>query len=172
MFANHREDIRQIEAGMIGAIIGGRLGTGDTLCDPRFPMMLDAMSVPNPVIGIVVEPETQEDHAKLGVALERLAIEDPSFRVRTDAETGQIVISGMGELHLEIVVDRLQREFGVRARVGKPQVAYRETLTRRAEGENRFVRQTGPRGEYGHVRLVVEPVDRGGGVIYENRAST
>jgi len=178
MFANHREDIRQVEAGMIGAVVStpgaGRLGTGDTLCDPRFPLLLDAMSVPNPVIGVVVEPETEEDHGKLGVALERLAIEDPSFRVRTDAETGQIVISGMGELHLEIVVDRLRREFGVKARVGNPTVAYRETVTRRAEGENKFVRVAGgpggPRGEYGHVQLVVEPVDRGGGYIYENRA--
>jgi len=121
-------------------------------------------------MGIAVEPETEEDHAKLAAALERLAIEDPSFRVRTDVETGQIVITGMGELHLEIVVDRVLREFGVRARVGAPQVAYRETITRRAEGENKFVRQMGPRGEYAHVRLVVEPTDRGGGYIYENRA--
>jgi elongation factor G len=132
--------------------------------------MLDAIAVPSAVMGIVVEPETQEDHAKLLVSLERLSIEDPSFRVKTDTETGQIVISGMGELHLEVVVDRLRREFGVKARVGNPQVAYRETITRRAEGENKFVRQLGPRGEYGHVRLVVEPTDRGGGYVYENRA--
>jgi elongation factor G len=171
MFANHREDIRQIEAGMIGAVIGGRLATGDTLCDPRHPVLLDPIVVPNPVMGVVVEPETAEEQAKLVAALERLAVEDPSFRVRTDSESGQLVISGMGELHLEIIVDRLQREFGVRARVGKPQVAYRETVTRRAEGENRFVRQVGQRGEYGHVRLVVEPTDRGGGYVYENRAS-
>ncbi|MEO8702537.1 MAG: elongation factor G, partial [Kofleriaceae bacterium] len=169
MFANHREDIRQIEAGMIGALfhpgnvdVTTKLATGDTLCDPRSPILLDAIPVPSAVIGVVVEPETDEDHAKLARALERLAIEDPSFRVRTDAESGQLVISGMGELHLEIVVDRLQREFGVRARVGKPHVAYRETVTRRGEGENKFVRQLGPRGEYGHVRLVVEPTDRGG----------
>jgi len=127
--------------------------------------------VPSPVMGVVVEPETAEEQAKLVAALERLATEDPSFRVKTDQESGQLVISGMGELHLEIIVDRLQREFGVRARVGKPQVAYRETVTRRAEGENRFVRQVGQRGEYGHVRLVVEPTDRGGGYVYENRAS-
>jgi elongation factor G len=170
MFANHREDIRQIEAGMIGAVIGGKLATGDTLCDPRKPILLDAITVPNPVMGITVEPETQEDHAKLLVSLERLAIEDPSFRIHADVESGQIVISGMGELHLEIVVDRLRREFGVKARVGHPQVAYRETVTRRAEGENKFVRQMGPRGEYGHVQLVVEPTDRGGGYVYENRA--
>ena len=176
MFANHREDIRQIDTGMIGAVVSAvgtsKLATGDTLCDPRSPLLLDAMTVPNPVMGVALEPETDEDHAKLAHALERLAIEDPSFRVRTDVDSGQIVISGMGELHLEIVVDRLRREYGVKARVGNPQVAYRETITRRAEGENRFVRTTGPRGEYGHVKLVVEPTDRGGGYVYENRAST
>jgi len=201
MFANHREDIRQIEAGMIGAVVypaarsesgplhlgpavhptvqgvdgvhyRGRLATGDTLCDPRAPILLDPIVAPNPVMGIVVEPDSEADHAKLLSALERLAIEDPSFRVNADPESGQIVISGMGELHLEIVVDRLRREFGVHARVGNPQVAYRETVTRRAEGENKFVRQLGPRGEYGHVQLVVEPTDRGGGYVYENRAST
>jgi elongation factor G len=176
MFANHREDIRQIEAGMIGALLhppsaSTKLATGDTLCDPRAPILLDAILVPNAVMGVAVVPETDEDHAKLGKALERLAIEDPSFHVRTDPESGQIVISGMGELHLEIVVERLRREFGVRARVGNPRVAYRETVSRRSEGENRFVRQLGPRGEYGHVRLVVEPTDRGGGYVYENRAS-
>jgi elongation factor G len=170
MFANHREDIRQIEPGMIGAVIGGRLATGDTLCDPRAPILLDPITVPNPVMGIVIEPDSEADHAKLLASLERLAVEDPSFRVKTDPESGQIVISGMGELHLEIVVDRLRREFGVNARVGNPQVAYRESITRRAEGENKFVRQLGPRGEYGHVRLVVEPTDRGGGYVYENRA--
>ncbi|MBX3161954.1 MAG: elongation factor G [Deltaproteobacteria bacterium] len=182
MFANHREDIRQIETGMIGAVVssqgasGGRLATGDTLCDPRSPILLDPMAFPSPVMGIALEPETLEDHAKLAHALERLAIEDPSFRVKTDPESGQIVISGMGELHLEVVVDRLLREFQVRARVGRPQVAYRETVTRRAEGEHRFVRVAGgpggPRGEFGHVRLVVEPTNRGGGYVYENRAPT
>jgi elongation factor G len=176
MFANHHEDIKQIEAGMIGALVhsGGAMrvpvATGDTLCDPRHAILLDPIVVPNPVMGIAVEPETEEDYAKLAHALERLSIEDPSFRVRTDAESGQIVISGMGELHLEIVVDRVLREFGVKARVGAPQVAYRETITKRAEGENKFVRQLGPRGEYGHVRLLVEPIDRGGGIVYENRA--
>ncbi|MBV8758697.1 MAG: elongation factor G [Deltaproteobacteria bacterium] len=170
MFANHREDIRQIEAGMIGAVIGGRLATGDTLCDPRTPVLLDPISVPTAVMGVVVEPETAEDHTRLMHALERMAVEDPSFRVKTDADSGQIVISGMGELHLEIVVERLRREFGVNARVGNPLVAYRETVAHRAEGENKFVRPVGPRGEYGHVRLVVEPTDRGGGYVYENRA--
>ncbi|MDB4959693.1 MAG: fusA [Myxococcales bacterium] len=209
MYANHREDIRQIEAGMIGALFytpaksdparqhslarsasgpigiagaprsaaslqlgsAARLATGDTLCDPRAPILLDPITVPSAVMGVVVEPETEQDLATLIAALERLAIEDPSFRVNTDTESGQIVISGMGELHLDIVVDRLRREFGVKARIGDPQVAYRETITRRAEGENRFVRQLGARGEYGHVRLVVEPTDRGGGYVYENRAS-
>ncbi len=179
MFANHREDIRQIEAGMIGALLhpraselGTKLATGDTLCDPRQPILLDPIVVPGAVMGVHVEPETEEDLAKLGPALARLSIEDPSFRVRVDNDSGQIIISGMGELHLEIVVERLRREFGVKARIGNPQVAYRETISRKAEGENRFVRQLGPRGEYGHVRLVVEPTDRGGGYVYENRAAT
>jgi elongation factor G len=178
MFSNHREDIRQIETGMIGAVVSTskHLATGDTLCDPRAPILLDPMAFPSPVMGIALEPETLEDHAKLAHALERLALEDPSFRVKTDPDSGQILISGMGELHLEIVVDRLLREFHIHARIGKPQVAYRETITKRAEGENRFVRVAagpgGPRGEYGHVSLVVEPTDRGGGYVYENRAPT
>ncbi|MGE5183074.1 MAG: elongation factor G [Acidobacteriota bacterium] len=173
MYANYREDIRLIEAGMIGAIVssaGGKLSTGDTLCDPRAPILLDPIVAPNPVMGVAVEPETEDDHAKLLAALERLAIEDPSFRVKTDADSGQIVINGMGELHLDIIVDRLRREFGVRARVGQPQVAFRETISHRAEAENKFVRAEGPKGSYGHVRLVVEPTDRGGGYVYENRA--
>ncbi|HEY4240324.1 MAG TPA: elongation factor G [Kofleriaceae bacterium] len=174
MFANHREEITRIEAGMIGAILSGssttRIATGDTLCDPTAPVLLGAMAVPEPVIGVIVEPETEADHARLARGLERLAIEDPSFRVHTDAETGQIVIAGMGELHLEIVVERLRREYGVHARVGNPQVAYRETITRRAEGESKFVRPVGPKSDYGHVRLVVEPTDRGGGYVYENHA--
>jgi elongation factor G len=187
MFANHREDIKQIEAGMIGAVHdpvpvtaaplrGSRLSTGDTLADPRAPILLDAMRVPSPVMGVVIEPETDEDVAKIAQALERIAIEDPSFHVTADPDSGQIVISGMGELHLEIIVERMRREFGVNARVGNPQVAYRETVTRRAEGEHKLSRASsrasGPRGEYGHVQLVVEPTDRGGGYVYENRAST
>jgi len=187
MFANHREDIKQIEAGMIGAVHdpvpvtvtplrGARLSTGDTLSDPRAPILLDAMRVPSPVMGVVIEPETDDDVAKIAQALERIAIEDPSFRVHADPDSGQIVISGMGELHLEIVVERMRREFGVKARIGNPQVAYRETVTRRGEGEHKLMRASsrlgGPRGEYGHVQLVVEPTDRGGGYVYENRAST
>ena len=188
MFANHREDIKQIDAGMIGAVHDPvpvtahpslrhtRLSTGDTLSDPRAPILLDAMRVPSPVMGVVIEPETDDDVAKIAQALERIAIEDPSFRVHADPDSGQIVISGMGELHLEIVVERMRREFGVKARIGNPQVAYRETVTRRAEGEHKLMRASsrlgGPRGEYGHVQLVVEPTDRGGGYVYENRAST
>jgi elongation factor G len=209
MFANHREDIKQIEAGMIGAVHdpvpvtedersrgthdalarrnlrgatshpllrSARLSTGDTLADPRAPILLDAMRVPSPVIGVVIEPETDADVAKIAQALERIAIEDPSFHVTADPDSGQIVISGMGELHLEIIVERMRREFGVKARVGNPQVAYRETVTRRAEGEHKIERAStragGFRGEYGHVKLVVEPTDRGGGYVYENRAST
>jgi elongation factor G len=188
MFANHREDIKQIEAGMIGAVHdpvpvtshpslrSTRLSTGDTLADPRAPILLDAMRVPSPVMGVVIEPETDEDVARIAQALERIAIEDPSFRITTDPDSGQTMISGMGELHLEIIVERMRREFGVKARVGNPQVAYRETVTRRGEGEHKLSRTSsragGPRGEYGHVQLVVEPTDRGGGYVYENRAST
>ncbi|HET9620746.1 MAG TPA: elongation factor G [Kofleriaceae bacterium] len=191
LFANHREDIKQIEAGMIGAVHNpqpvtappaapdaprrARLSTGDTLADPRAPILLDAMRVPAPVMGVVIEPETEADIAKVAQALERIAIEDPSFRVTTDPDSGQILISGMGELHLEIIVERMRREFGVRARVGNPQVAYRETVTRRGESDHKLSRArataAGLRGEYGHVRLVVEPTDRGGGYVYENRAS-
>ncbi len=186
MFANHREDITQIETGMIGAIVAShgrvegartmpsKLATGDTLCDPRSPILLDTITVPNAVIGVSVVPETDQDHTRLMNALERLAIEDPSFRVKTDLESGQIVISGMGELHLDIVVDRLRREFGVKAQVGNPQVAYRETITQRATGEHKFVRVAtslaGPRGEYGDVQLAIEPTARGAGFLYENRA--
>jgi elongation factor G len=169
MYANHREDIRQLEAGMIGAIIGSKLGTGDTLCDPRAPILLDNITVPSAVIGVALEPETLEDHARLLTSLERLALEDPSFRVRTDLETGGIVISGMGELHLEIVVDRLRREFGVKARVGARTVAYRETVVRRGEADHTFSRQSPP-AQYGRVHLVVEPTERGAGYVFENRA--
>ncbi len=196
MYANRREDIKQIEAGMIGALhqpvdpatrgkpgslhFGpsqqARLATGQTLCDPRAPIVLDPMTIPEPVMGVAIEPETDDDSARLPAALDRLALEDPSFRVSTDIETGQTVISGMGELHLEIIVERLRRELGVKVRVGAPQVAYRETITRTAEGENKFVRggagAGSARGEYGHVRLVVEPTGRGGGYVYENRAPT
>jgi elongation factor G len=178
MFANHREDIAAIEPGMIGAIVSdatsSKLGTGDTLCDPRSPILLDTMVVPAPVMGLVIEPETDADHERIHRALERLAKEDPSFRVATDAESGQIIIHGMGELHLEIVTDRLRREHHVNARIGSPRVAFRETVTQRADGDHKLARPAqslGGRGEYGHVTLVVEPLARGGGFVYENRAA-
>jgi elongation factor G len=176
MHANHREEIEEVRTGDIAAAIGLRKTmTGDTLSAEQHPLVLEAINFPDPVISVAIEPKTKVDQDKMGIALQKLSEEDPTFRVRTDDETGQTVISGMGELHLDIVVDRLRREFGVKARVGHPLVAYRETITRRADGENRFVRVApsagGSRGEYGHVRLVVEPTDRGGGYVYENRAS-
>jgi elongation factor G len=169
LHANRREDLRELPAGMIGAIetslgaggIGRAIATGDTLCDPTAPIILGPIDVPEPVVGVVVVPETTEDHTRLTDALERLAIEDPSFRVRLDAETGQTVIAGMGELHLEILLERLRTEFGVTARAGRPMVAYRESIRQRAEADERFVRSEP--GRYGHVRLVVEPAERGSG---------
>jgi elongation factor G len=173
MHANHREDIREIPAGMIGAILGGRTATtGDTLCDGARPIVLDKIYVPEPVLSVVVEPATDADHARLGAALAELAAEDPTFRVRVDAETGQTVIHGMGELHLEILVDRLRREFGVEARVGAPQVAYRETVTRRAEawGQHQRTAAAAARADFGAVQLRVEPANRGQGLVFENQA--
>jgi elongation factor G len=173
MHANHREDIREIPAGMIGAILGGRTATtGDTLCDGASPIILDKIYVPEPVMGVVVEPATDADHAKLGAALAELAAEDPTFRVRTDPDTGQTVIHGMGELHLEILVDRLRREFGVEARIGAPQVAYRETVTRTAEawGEHHRTAAAAARADFGAVQLRVEPAHRGQGLVFENQA--
>jgi elongation factor G len=173
MHANHREEVRELPAGMIGAILGGRTATtGDTLCDAGAPIVLDRIYVPEPVVGVVVEPATDADHDKLGHALAELAAEDPTFRVRTDAETGQTVISGMGELHLEILVDRLRREFGVDARIGQPTVAYRETVTRAAEawGRHNRIGAAAARVDFGAVQLRVEPAERGVGVIFENRA--
>jgi elongation factor G len=173
MHANHREDVREIAAGMIGAILGGRTATtGDTLCDAGAPLVLDEIFVPEPVIGVVVEPATAADHARLLAALAELAAEDPTFRVRTDAETGQTVISGMGELHLEILVDRLRREFHIDARIGAPQVAYRETVTRAAEAWGRHERSAPSAPHHGAVALRVEPAERGEGIVFENRAAT
>jgi elongation factor G len=167
MHANKREEIKEIYAGDICAAVGLRdTTTGDTLCDEDKPIVLERMQFPEPVISIAIEPKTKADQEKLGGALARLASEDPSFRVSSDAETGQTLISGMGELHLEIIVDRLMREFKVDANVGKPQVAYRETIRKKVENETRFVRQTGGRGQYGHVVLVVEPQQPGGGFAF------
>jgi elongation factor G len=171
MHANKREEIAECAAGNIAAAVGLRItSTGDTLCDEQAPIVLESLNVPTPVIAITVEPKSVADGDKMGKGLQRLALEDPSFRVTTDPESGQTIISGMGELHLEIIVDRLLREHKVEAAVGKPQVAYRETVTRRAEGEGRFVRQTGGRGMYGHARIVVEPLERGAGYRFENAA--
>jgi elongation factor G len=167
MHANKREEIKDIYAGDICAAVGLRdTTTGDTLCDEDHPIVLERMQFPDPVISIAIEPKTKADQEKLGGALARLASEDPSFRVSSDAETGQTLISGMGELHLEIIVDRLTREFKVDANVGKPQVAYRETIRKIVEHETRFIRQTGGRGQYAHVVLKVEPQPAGGGFAY------
>jgi elongation factor G len=170
MHANKKEEIEAIAAGDIVAAIGLKFATtGDTLCDPDKPIVLESMTFPEPVIAVAIEPKTRADEEKLGIALSRLALEDPTFRVTTEVETSQTLIHGMGELHLEIIVDRLLREFRVEANVGKPQVAYRETIRRPAEAQGRFVRQTGGRGQYGDVYLEVAPNEPGGGVIFENK---
>jgi len=162
MHANKREEISEVYAGDICAMVGLRnAATGDTICEPSAPIVLEAMHFPEPVISVAIEPRTQEDQKKLGGALGKLTNEDPTFRVFTDEETGQTIISGMGELHLEIIIDRLRREFSIGANVGRPQVAYRETITEDAEGEGLFVRQTGGRGQYGHVKLRLAPLTDG-----------
>ena len=169
MHANKREDIEEASAGEIIAIGGMRqVTTGDTVCDENKPIVLEAMEFPAPVIRVAVEPKTRADQDKLGTALSRLAQEDPSFNVSTDQETGQTIIAGMGELHLEIIVDRMKREFGVEANVGKPQVAYRETITQAAPGKEVYKRQTGGRGQYGHVEIEIEPAP-GEGFVFENK---
>jgi len=170
MHANKREDIESISAGDIAAVVGLKdTRTGDTLCDPNKPIVLEAMDFPTPVIAVAIEPKTKADEEKLGQSLARLAMEDPTFKVNVDPETNQTLIHGMGELHLEIIVDRLLREFKVEANVGKPQVAYRETIRQKAEAQGRFVRQTGGRGQYGDVWFEVEPGDPGAGVVFENQ---
>jgi elongation factor G len=165
MHANERHEIKEVYAGDIAAAVGLKdVTTGDTLCDPDHVIVLERMIFPEPVISQAVEPKTKPDQEKMGIALNRLAQEDPSFRVHTDEESGQTIISGMGELHLEILVDRMQREFGVEASVGKPQVAYRETIRAKVDGiEGKFVKQSGGRGQYGHVVLTLEPLEAGKG---------
>ncbi|HNP25694.1 MAG TPA: elongation factor G [Nitrosomonas sp.] len=164
MHANQREEIKEVRAGDIAAAVGLKeVTTGDTLCDPGAIITLEKMDFPDPVIHVAVEPKTKLDQEKMGIALNRLAQEDPSFRVRTDEESGQTIISGMGELHLEIIVDRMKREFGVEANVGAPQVAYREAIKKRVEIEGKFVKQSGGRGQYGHVWLKMEPNEAGKG---------
>nr|WP_255527301.1 elongation factor G [Methylococcus sp. BF19-07] len=169
MHANNREEIKEVRAGDIAAAIGLKdVTTGDTLCDPKAVITLERMEFPEPVISVAVEPKTKADQEKMGIALNKLAQEDPSFRVRTDEESGQTIISGMGELHLEIIVDRMKREFGVDANVGAPQVAYRETIRKSVEQEGKYVRQTGGRGQYGHVWLRIEPLEPGAGYEFVN----
>jgi elongation factor G len=171
MHANHREDVEQVGAGAIAAAVGlKQTTTGDTLCDPQHPVLLESIDFPDPVIDVAVEPKTKADQDKLTTALQRLAEEDPTFRVRTNEETGQTIIAGMGELHLEIIVDRLMREFKVDANVGRPQVAYRETIRNPVTGiHGKFVRQTGGRGQYGHAVINLEPNEQGGGYVFENK---
>ncbi|OYV74260.1 MAG: elongation factor G [Gemmatimonadetes bacterium 21-71-4] len=171
MHANKREEIEEVQAGDIAAAIGLRdTRTGDTLCDDDHPIILEAMKFPNPVIDVAIEPKTKADQDKLAIALQKLAEEDPTFRVHSDPETGQTIISGMGELHLEIIVDRMMREFKVDANIGRPQVAYRETVRRRIEKvEGKFIRQSGGKGQYGHVVINLEPSDPGAGFVFEDR---
>ena len=157
-------------AGEIAAAVGLRFtATGDTLCDEKHPILLESMEFPEPVIDVAIEPKTRADQDKLGLALAKLSEEDPTFKAHTDPETGQTIISGMGELHLEIIVDRLLREFHVDANIGRPQVAYRETIQTSAKAEGRFVRQSGGRGQYGHVWLELEPLERGAGFEFVNK---
>jgi len=164
MHANKREEVKEIFAGQIGAAVGlKQTTTGDTLCDPDKPIILEKITFPEPVISISIEPKSKADQEKMSLALKRLAEEDPTFKIKTDNETGQTIISGMGELHLGILVDRMLREFKVEANIGRPQVAYKETIKKIAEAEGKYIRQTGGRGQYGHVWLRVEPQERGGG---------
>jgi elongation factor G len=171
MHANKREEIEEVRAGDIAAAIGLRdTRTGDTMCDEDRPIILEAMKFPNPVIDVAIEPKTKADQDKLAIALQKLSEEDPTFRVHTDAETAQTIISGMGELHLEIIVDRMQREFKVDANIGRPQVAYRETIKKRVEKvEGKFIRQSGGKGQYGHVVINIEPAKPGEGFVFEDK---
>ncbi|NHM28560.1 elongation factor G [Desulfofundulus sp. TPOSR] len=170
MHANHREEIDEAYAGDIVAAVGLKeTTTGDTLCDEKHPIVLESMDFPEPVISVAIEPKTKADQDKMGVALSKLAEEDPTFRMHTDPETGQTIISGMGELHLEIIVDRLMREFKVEANVGRPQVAYKETIREKVKAEGKFIRQTGGRGQYGHVVLEIEPLERGAGYEFVSK---
>src|SRR5262249_30915718 len=169
MHANKREEIKEVYAGDIAAAVGLKsVSTGDTLCDEKHAIVLESMDFPEPVISLAIEPKTKADQEKLGTGLGKLMAEDPTFRVNTDQQTGQTIIRGMGELHLEIIVDRLKREFNVEASVGKPQVAYKETLTRQADGEMKYAKQTGGRGQYGHAKIHVYPAPPGTGYVFEN----
>jgi elongation factor G len=169
MHANKREEVKEVYAGDIAAAVGLKsVSTGDTICDEKKPVILEAMDFPEPVISLAIEPKTKADQEKLGLGLGKLMAEDPTFRVKTDVDTGQVVIAGMGELHLEIIVDRLKREFSVEANVGAPQVAYKETITKAADGEGRYIKQTGGRGQYGHAKIRLIPRKPGEGYEFEN----
>ena len=170
MHANHREEISVVYSGDIAAAVGLKdTGTGDTLCDEKNPIILESMVFPEPVISVAVEPKTKADQDKMSMALAKLSEEDPTFRASTDEETGQTIIEGMGELHLDVIVDRLKREFKVDANIGKPQVAYKETFRKSAKVEGKFIRQSGGRGQYGHVWIEFEPLEEGAGFEFENK---
>ena len=170
MQADQRNEIEEIYAGDICAAVGLKdTTTGDTLCDEKAPIILERMTFPEPVISVAIEPKTKADQDKMGIALQKLAEEDPSFRVKSDTETGQTIISGMGELHLDIIVDRLMREFKVDANVGKPQVAYRETIRGNADQDSKFIRQSGGKGQYGHVKIRIAPAQENEGFVFENK---
>src|SRR5438046_6062378 len=170
MHANHREDIQEVHAGDIAAAVGLKeTFTGDSLTDPDKPLILERITFPEPVIHIAIEPKTKADQDKMGIALARLAEEDPTCRVSTNPETGQTLIAGMGELHLEVIVDRMLREFKVEANVGRPQVAYRETITTPVRAEGRFIRQSGGRGQFGHVWIEIEPLGPEGKFEFESK---
>ena len=172
MHANKRDEIKEVYAGDIAAAVGLKsVSTGDTICDEKKPIVLESMDFPAPVISLAIEPKTKADQEKLGAGLQKLRAEDPTFHVQTDLQTGQVIIAGMGELHLEIIVDRLKREFSVEATVGKPQVAYKETLTRPADGEMKYAKQTGGRGQYGHVKIHLYPGEPGTGYVFENEVT-
>ena len=167
MHANQREEVEEVYAGEIAAIVGLKnTTTGDTLCDPNNPIILEKITFPEPVIGVRIEPKTKADQEKMGIALRKLSEEDPTFRVKGDEETGETIIQGMGELHLEITVDRMKREFGVEANVGRPQVAYKETIIAESQAEGKYIRQSGGRGQYGHVWLKLKPLERGKGFVF------
>jgi elongation factor G len=169
MHANHREEIKEVYSGDIAAMVGTKQSfTGDTICDPESPILLETIRFPEPVIQLAIEPKTKADQDKMGLALSKLAEEDPTFRVFTDHETGQTIIAGMGELHLEVIVDRMRREYKVEASQGKPQVAYRESITQTTDIDSKFVRQSGGKGQYGHVKLTLEPLARGQGFEFVN----
>jgi elongation factor G len=170
MHANHRQELSEVYTGDIVAAVGLKdTGTGDTLCDPDHPIVLERMEFPDPVISVAVEPKTKAGQEKMTVALMKLAEEDPTFKTHTDEETGQTIISGMGELHLDIIIDRMLREFKVEANIGKPQVAYKETITKKVDAEGKFARQSGGRGQYGHCLITLEPLEAGEGFVFENK---